>query len=326
MKLFSGKIEFKTTAKWFLFLCSMSITNISTAQSVQVKIDSESATFTEGKDLILRYQITQKSVGKTAVYSNYIHPLYGLDGTVLSENTPSDHPHHRGIFWAWHQLYIGDHRIGDGWERKDIHWDVVAVKELKKHKGAKTIQATIEWKSPLWLDSNGHEKAIIQEITTLKVFPKKDRYRQIDFTISLRALAPNIRLGGSEDEKGYGGFSPRIRLSKDITFTGSKGKIEPHNLPVKADGWLDVSGSIGKNGSVAGLTILCHPDNPGFPNPWILRSARSMQNAVYPHPGAIPVPLSETQPTVLRYSLLVHEGDAATIDIKQIYADYCKNK
>ncbi len=326
MKLFSAKTKFKITIKWLLFLGSISTTAISTAQAVQLKIDSESAYFTEGKDSILTYQIAQKSVDGTFIYSNFIHPLYSLDGTILSENTPSDHPHHRGIFWAWHQLYIGDKRIGDGWERKDLHWEVVAVKKLKKQKGAKTIQATIEWKSPLWLNSKGIEKAIIQEITTIKVYPNKDRYRQIDLSISLRALAPNMRIGGSEDAKGYGGFSPRIRLSKDITFTGSEGKIEPNNLPVKADGWLDISGTIGKNESLAGLTILCHPDNPGFPNPWILRSARSMQNAVYPHPGAIPVPLSETNPTVLQYSLLVHEGNAATLDIKPIYADYVKVK
>lgn len=326
MKLFLAKTKFKTTAKWLLLFCSISTTTISTAQAVQVKINSESAYFTEGKNPILRYQIAQKSVDGAAVYANFIHPFYGLDGTILSENTPSDHPHHRGIFWAWHQLYIGDKRIGDGWERKDIHWEVVSVKELKKQKGAKTIQATIEWKSPLWLDSKGVEKAIVQEITTIKVYPKKDRYRQIELSISLRALVPNMRIGGSEDAKGYGGFSPRIRLSKDITFTGEEGKIEPHNLPVKADGWLDISGSIGKNESLAGLTILCHPENPGFPNPWILRSARSMQNAVYPHPGAIPVPLSETKPTVLRYSLLVHEGDASTLDIKPIYADYANVK
>jgi hypothetical protein len=34
--------------------------------------------------------------------SDYIHPLYGLNGEMLTNDWPdADHPHHRGIFWAW---------------------------------------------------------------------------------------------------------------------------------------------------------------------------------------------------------------------------------
>lgn len=317
MKLFRQKIILN-----LLLLVCFTYLN---AQKVKVKIDSNEVSFTEGIDRILCYQFAEKSIDGTSVYSNYVHPLYNLDGSVLTENTPPDHPHHRGVFWAWHQLYIGDKRIGDGWERKDLHWDVVNIKTKKEKKGGKTIQATIEWKSPLRIDGKGNEKAIAQEITTIKVFPKTEHYRQINFTISLRALEPNMRIGGSEDAKGYGGFSPRIKLVKGIQFTGADGIVEPNNLPVKADGWLDISGAIGQNNSLAGLTILCHPNNPGFPNPWILRSERSMQNAVYPYPGAIPVPLSQTTPTTLQYALLVHDGDATTLDIQKIYDDYSKN-
>ena len=64
------------------------------------------------------------------------------------------------------------------------------------------------------------------------------------------------------------------------------------------------------------------PDNPGYPNPWILRASESAQNAVYPHPGATAVPLSTTQPTVLRYRLLIHEGDHTAIDIAEIHSDF----
>ena len=133
-----------------------------------------------------------------------------------------------------------------------------------------------------------------------------------------------MRLGGSEDAKGYGGFSARIRLADDMEFTSSTGKVIPDNLPVKAGGWMDISGSVGKGGALAGLSILSHPDNPGYPNPWILRSSKSMQNAVYPYPGATAVPLSQTQPTVLRYRLLIHSGNSKALDISKIYSDYVK--
>ena len=28
---------------------------------------------------------------------------------------PADHRHQRGLFWAWHQVWIGEERIGDPW-------------------------------------------------------------------------------------------------------------------------------------------------------------------------------------------------------------------
>ena len=46
------------------------------------------------------------------------------------------------------------------------------------------------------------------------------------------------------------------------------------------------------------MAILCHPSNPGFPQPWVLRRTKSMQNPAYP--GARPVALSRTEPLVLR--------------------------
>ncbi|HJS01170.1 MAG TPA: DUF6807 family protein [Flavobacterium sp.] len=290
---------------------------------VQLKIENSQSYFIEGKDSVLTYQATEKSLNGKYPRSNYIHPLYGLDGAVLTEDFPLDHLHHRGIFWAWHQLYIGKKRIGNGWEIENFKWEVASVKEIKQQNHSKAIQTTVYWKSPLWI-KKGIEKAFVKETTTISVHPKKEHYRQIDIEIALLALEANMKIGGSEDEKGYGGFSPRIRLSDDIVFTDPSGKITPTNLPIPASEWMDLSGSIGKNNTKAGATILCHPKNPGFPNPWILRSKKSMQNAVYPHPGAKAIPLSNKKPTVLRYSLIIHDGDANSIPINEIYKDYIK--
>ena len=35
---------------------------------------------------------------------DYIHPLYGPRGEVLTEDWSPDHPHHRGIYWAWPEV------------------------------------------------------------------------------------------------------------------------------------------------------------------------------------------------------------------------------
>ncbi|UKM64966.1 PmoA family protein [Flavobacteriaceae bacterium GSB9] len=313
--------------KWFFFfLFAFSFLGCSNSSSVKIHINTEGAHFTEGTDSILKYQIAKKSYKGTYSRANYIHPLYSLNGTVLTEDFPEDHLHQRGVFWAWHQLYIGKKRIGDGWEIKDFSWEVASVRPVSTNTSAKAIQAEVFWKSNLWLDDNGMQKPFVKEITTITVHPKKINYREIDITISLLALEESLHIGGSENEKGYGGFSPRIKLPDDVTFTSSTGSIEPKNLPVKAGNWMDISGAMEDNGTLSGIAILCHPDNPDPINRWILRSKHSMQNAVYPFPGAQAVPLSTTKPTALKYRLVVHQGNANAIDLETIYQAYTTTK
>ena len=44
--------------------------------------------------------------------SNYIHPVYGLSGEMLTRDWSKDHPHHRGIYWAWPEVEFGK-KLGD---------------------------------------------------------------------------------------------------------------------------------------------------------------------------------------------------------------------
>ncbi len=302
----------------FVFLIGISKGN----SQILVKIFENRVCFIEGRDSILTYQASEKSLDGKYPRSNYIHPLYNMDGQILTEDFPEDHPHHRGIFWAWHQLYVGDRRIGDGWEILDFSWEVKKVKQLKQKDDSKAIQTEVVWKSPQWTDSKGKQAGLVRENTNIRVYPARNNYRLIDIQISLKALESEMKIGGSTDEKGYGGFSPRIKLSDDVVFTTPFGKVLPTNLPVNPSPWMDISGSMGNKGALAGLTILCHPENPGFPNPWILRAKKSMQNAVFPFPGSQAVPLSNKKPTLLRYRLIVHQGNVNSIDISSIYADY----
>ena len=73
-------------------------------------------------------------------------------------------------------------------------------------------------------------------------------------------------------------------------------------------------------GKVSGVAILTHPSVPGFPQRWILRKSKSMQNPVYP--GRVPVLLSREKPLVLRYRLVIHRGDAQQARIDQLQREY----
>ncbi|MHC4371942.1 MAG: DUF6807 family protein, partial [Planctomycetota bacterium] len=269
---------------------------------------------------VLFYQRTPRSLEGKYTRANYVHPLYGLDGEILTEDFPADHLHHRGIFWAWHQVYVGEKRLGDGWSLNDISWDVYDTKVVAVDAQSRALQVRVYWRSPLWTDVRGEQKPFIEETTTITVHRADGDIRKIDFEIRLLALEDGVRIGGARNKKEYGGFSARIRLPDGMEFVGPAGSVEPILTPLPAAPWMDFSGDFEGNGTVNGLAILCHESNPGYPHPWILRRKRSMQNPVWP--GREPVSLSRENPVTLRYRLIIHRGNVHAVSLGQLQAEY----
>lgn len=283
----------------------------------QVKMQKQDGgfLFSENNQNVLFYQKEPKNLDGKFERCNYIHPLWGIDGTVLTEDFPADHLHHRGVFWAWHQIRIDGKRIGDGWEIKDFEQEVTDVEYVSKEGGIAFLKTELNWKSDLW-KKQGEKVPYLKEKTTISIHPKTENYRKIDFEISLLALEENLSIGGSEDVKGYSGFSVRMALPEDVKFIGSNGQIEPQNKAVQSTGYVNISGAIGKNNSDGGIVMIDYPQNPGYPQPWILRKQRSMQNAAFP--GKATIPISTQKPLILRYSLLVYSGNMNEKKIEKI--------
>ena len=267
--------------------------------------------FMEGKDSIFFYQRSPKDKNGEYARCNYIHPLYGPDGSRLTEDFPADHLHHRGIFWAWHQVLIDNKPVSDGWELKDFQQKVTNF-EFRLQKGNGLMNTTVEWKSPLW--KNGSE-AYMKEETQITIYPKSGNYRRIDFEIHLKALTDRLSIGGSDDEKGYSGFSARLKLPADVVFSGAKGLVEPINTAVEAGNSMNINGSFLKDGKRGGVVIWSNPSNPTPSTSWILRKTASMQNAAFP--GRKPVAIPFDQPLLLKYTLLIYQDNISQKLIKK---------
>jgi hypothetical protein len=257
---------------------------------------------------VFYYRKEPKTLTGTYVCNHYIHPLFALNGDTLTEEFPPDHPYHRGIFWSWHQLYADSLSLGDDWVAEHVTHDVTAV-QTDIENGNATLDLEVQWRSALL--ENG--RAFMKENTRITVYPTRAGVRLIDFEISLQALVQGVTMGGSDDEKGYGGFCARLRLPDDLVFTSEDGAVIPQTLQVIAGAWMDFSGTFGPSREPSGLAICCHPSTPNYPAPWILRQQTSMQNIVYP--GRERVPLSMDRPTILRYRLVVHDGTARKVNL-----------
>lgn len=272
----------------------------------------------ENEHPVFFYQRKPKLNQDTVGFNNYLHPVYSLKGDTLTEEFPEDHPHHRGVFWAWHQLYINDSSIGDGWMMQNLSTDVIDAKATLETDHAH-LDAHVLWKSTAF--ENG--KPFVEEHTSITVYRQLGDLRKIDFEISLKALVPGVGIGGSKDIKGYGGFCTRIKLPEQLTFKSSNGLVTPQEGQVVAGSWMDFSWTDStRQVDSSGLAILCHPSTPNYPAPWILRQQGSMQNIVFP--GAERIQLSMDQPTVLRYRLIIHNGDTNNAGIATQQEEYEK--
>ncbi|MEO8499232.1 MAG: DUF6807 family protein, partial [Planctomycetota bacterium] len=241
--------------------------------------------------------------------AGYVHPLFGLDGEVLTEVFPKDHRHHQGIFWAWHQLWVGDRKIGDPWVTKD-HLVVVKKAEIVEQGPlSATLDIQAEWTSAA-LDDSGMSKPIVGEHTRIRVFRETGDVQYIDFTIQLTPLVANVKVGGSEDEKGYSGFTVRVKPPADMFIQDATGVLNDDAIQSTSP-WADVSGSFDE-GKTSGVAILSHPSLSQFPPRWVLRHY-GMQNVAYP--GREPIALSTERPLVIRHRLVLHRGDTQEAQI-----------
>ena len=225
------------------------------AQSLSVERTPEGIDISEESRKVLFYQIKPRSLNGEYERSHYIHPLFTLNGNVLTEDFPADHPHHHGIFWSWHQIIHNGSSIADGWTSENIQWEVVKSK-VRNRKNCVILDNQVFWKSVI----SESEEAIVKERSVITVYPAETHFRMFDFEIHLVPLKDGLQIGGSEDAKGYGGFSWRIKLPSDIRFVGSEGEVIPQTNAVSAGGWLDAVGSFdGEEHPASGIAVLSHP-------------------------------------------------------------------
>ncbi|HTG57270.1 MAG TPA: DUF6807 family protein [Niabella sp.] len=270
----------------------------------------------EGAQPVLFFQVKPKSINGRFERSGYVHPLYNWEGDTLTQDGPADHPHHRGIFWAWHQVLWKGRMVGDSWISDKIRF-VPGESRIISGKEHLILESELQWLA----DSiYAGDKSLIREQVKIKVHKATAGYRLIDFSIALFPLKDSVAIGGSSDIKGYGGFSARWKLPPDLQFASGGVVLKPREAAVEGEPWVSFTGSFIGN-KTESVTLFCKAAYPGPRQWWILRGPEetSMQNAVFP--GATPVLLPKDG-LHLRYRLLVQKHVLETEVIRKLFEDY----
>ena len=296
-------------------MTSVSFTGINNSHQITFIEDETKGTLTlrDGQVEILTYRFSdqlKQGVDPKYTRSCYIHPLYSLDGTVLTDDFPKDHLHHHGVFWTWPVVKAR------GQDTQTWHPDTPSLRQyfvrcLKREvkNGAATLSIENVWK----LDGN---EVVAKETVTLHVFPADDAGRVIDLELVFQAVGGPLELQGSPDQnKGYGGLCIRgAPMFNGAELTTDQGllKNDSTNMPFR---WADMSAE------ELGITIFVSPDHPGFPTTWLIRNSYAgILNVSWP--GLKPAVLQPGKPAILGYRLYVHRGDAIAGRVQQAYEKY----
>ena len=154
--------------------------------------------------------------------STYVHPLYGLDGEILTDDFPADHYHHRGLFWAWPHVIAGDQQEVDLWAINGV------VQKFEKW-----LDRQVDDDKAILAVQNGWylgDRKIVDETVRLTVHRKDDddQGRSIDLDFSWTPIEEPLTLAGAEG-KSYGGLNLRYAPGADTAITVPSG-LAPEDL------------------------------------------------------------------------------------------------
>ena len=252
--------------------------------ALTVQLDSSKSFYDirEGSLPVLRYNHgtvpVPAGIDTNYARGDYIMPLFGPSGEMLTDDYPKDHPHHRGVSWSWPVTRWGN-EVRDIWAVRGVWVRPVAMQRVEAGPLFALLQAENVWK---WGDTN----PIVREEVVIRAFRRSGNDRLIDVEVRLSALVDGAAIGG-RPHAGYGGFGLRAMpaLQRVITRHTDPAEAQPRRS------WLDYSGVFAGGKGPAGLAIFEHVTNLYYPN--ALLSARNLIASCLRFPGA-QVPLARS--------------------------------
>jgi hypothetical protein len=250
---------------------------------------------------VFRYMT--KKPEKTTLTANSVcclYPLYTPSGERVVDFGPPDHPHHRGVFLAWHAMDCGQRADFWGWgewaptENRVIRNRSVELQRASE-RGA-VIAVRNDWMIG--------DETVIEERLRIVAFKVENTYA-IDMQFE---LTPKVDV--SLDQTAFGGFCVKARNEGKAAYYNAKGEVElpdPHHLKPETDWpdapWYDYTMTL-EGGKTIGIGVVNHPDNP--PTTWHNLRPIAMINPCIVSAGKVTVKKGET--LTLRYGLAVHDG------------------
>lgn len=293
-----------------LMVLELAQTNAADAFRFTNITDKSIALFEGAKPVfVYNYGTIQKpGVPADRARSTYIHALYGLDGEVLTDDFPKDHYHHRGLFWAWPHVRIGDQ-----------HYDLWMLKGIEQRFERWLSRETEEGNATLGVENGwfvGNRKVVREEVWLRTAASGKDG-RVLDMELSWTPLTEPLTLEGAEG-KSYGGLTLRFAPRTDTVISTPLGQ-DDKDLTITRLPWADLSARFAGQDQPSGAAIFVAPDHPDFPPEWLTRHYGVL---CLGWPGVKPKTFQPGEKFRCRYRVWIHRGAPGVEKLSQQYRDY----
>jgi len=278
----------------------------------------------------------------------YLYPLRAASGTIVTRRfpieivpgEPTDHPHHRGLFFAHSDVNGIDFWNNETSYKTPPPMGRIVYEKLLKSQGGRSATISVQLG---WIAPDG--KKLVEEIRTMELH-QTAKLRITDVDITLKAVAPVI-FGDAKDGTFGLRLDPALQEDKVIKESGKPNRTYPgtpgvivnaegvlHEKDVwgKLSNWVDYSGEIG--GEKLGVAILDHPANSRRAR-WHVRAyglfaANPFGYGVFTNDksnnGSVAlVPGSASGASLhFRYRVVVHPGDAQSAAIPKLWEDFSR--
>jgi hypothetical protein len=243
--------------------------------------------------------------------SDYIHPLMGLDGEEMTLDWPVDHPHHRGIYWAWPEVECGE-------GRGDLHaLQRVFARPTGRCSGqGGPLFAQVSAENIWWWEDR---KPLVREQASLRIWRANEAGRWVDLEFQFTALEDGVTVARRET-KLYGGLNVRLSAVKDQ-------QIICHTDPAGTTpriAWADLNGLFPGGRRPTGLAIFQHPTNPDYPGEWVKFEGLNWLQPTFPESGTR-YALKKDRPLTLKYRLWIHAGQVEETEMAQLGSAYANS-
>jgi len=272
-------------------------------------LDDKSLKLCDGEKPVLVYNhgvITNQSVPENDHRRSrgcYIHPVWGLNGEVLTDDFSKDHYHHHGIFWTWPNLGIGD-------EQYDLYR---FVGWIDRQSGPAAAVLAVE---------NGWfvgEKKVMIERLWMRTYRVSGDTRSLDLEFAWIPVDQPITLWGAGG-KSYGGLTVRFDVQDQkaavITVPDGRTTADLYETPLS---WVDLTYPFEGAPNRSGAAIFVSPDHPDSPPTWLTRHYGRL---CVGWPGVKPKTLAPGKPIRLSYRVLIHKTELEVAALSRAYANY----
>jgi len=231
-----------------------------------------------------------------------LYPVKTPSGEDVVDFAPSDHPHHRGVFLAWHAMEGKKPADFWGWGEWAPTKDRVITNRSIELVEADAKHARLAVRN----DWTAEGETVIEETLALTALEMQGTYViQFDFRLTPTS---NVTL----KQTAFGGFCVKARKDGKAVYTSPSGPVnlpDPHHLKPESDWpaapWYDYTIALAA-GKTVGIAVLDPPG--GLPTVWHNLAPIAMLNPCIVAQG--PVTLTKGAPLRLRYWLVVHDGPA----------------